>query len=71
MTPLVILGCGYVGSRLARAALAAGRPVRVCGRSTGKLAPLGALGAEVKYVDAAIPKQLVTVMSGMAGATVV
>jgi nucleoside-diphosphate-sugar epimerase len=71
MTPLIILGCGYVGTRLARAALAAGRPVRVCGRSTGRLAPLAALGAEVKYVDAAVPKQLGPAMSGLPGATVV
>ena len=54
----IVLGCGYVGSRIARAALAEGRTVRVCARSTGKLAPLGALGAEVKYLDAGIPKQL-------------
>ncbi|HEY6180318.1 MAG TPA: NAD-dependent epimerase/dehydratase family protein, partial [Kofleriaceae bacterium] len=71
MTPLIILGCGYVGSRLARAALADGRTVRVCGRSTGRIAPLGALGAEVKYLDAGVPKQLSTVMSGLHGATVV
>jgi nucleoside-diphosphate-sugar epimerase len=71
MTPLIILGCGYVGTRLARAALAAGRTVRVCGRSTGRLAPLTALGAEVKYVDAGVPKQLGPVMSSLPGATVV
>jgi nucleoside-diphosphate-sugar epimerase len=70
-TPLIILGCGYIGDRLARAALAAGRPVRVCARSTGRLAPLGALGAQIKYLDAAVPKQLPVALSGMAGATVV
>lgn len=70
-TPLIILGCGYIGSRLARAALAAGREVRVCGRSTGRLAPLGALGAQIKYLDAAVPKQLPVALSGMHGATVV
>jgi nucleoside-diphosphate-sugar epimerase len=67
----MILGCGYVGSRIARAALAEGRPVRVCGRSTGKLAPLGEAGAEVKYLDAAIVKQLGPVLSGVSGGTVV
>jgi nucleoside-diphosphate-sugar epimerase len=67
----MILGCGYVGSRLARAALADGRTVRVCGRSTGKLAPLGEAGAEVKYLDAAIVKQLGPVLSGVSGGTVV
>lgn len=69
-TPLVILGCGYVGSRVARAALAAGRPVRVCGRSTGKLAPLGELGAEVKYVDVMNPKQTTLACASIAGGTV-
>lgn len=71
MAPLVILGCGYVGARLARAALAAGRTVRVCARSTGRLAPLGALGAEVKYLDAGVPRQFTGAVSGLPGATVV
>jgi len=71
MVPLVILGCGYVGARLARAALAEGRTVRVCARSTGRIAPLAALGAEVKYLDVAVPKQLAPVLSGLPGATVV
>jgi nucleoside-diphosphate-sugar epimerase len=71
MTPLIILGCGYVGTRLARAALAAGRTVRVCGRSTGRMSALTSLGAQVKYVDAAIPKQLGPAMSSLPGATVV
>lgn len=70
VTHLVILGCGYVGSHVARAALAAGRPVRVCGRSTGKLAALGELGADVKYVDAANPKQLTLACASMHGGTV-
>jgi nucleoside-diphosphate-sugar epimerase len=71
MVPLIILGCGYVGSRLARAALADGRTVRVCRRSTGQLAPLGALGAQIKYLDAGIPKQLGPVLTGLPGATVI
>jgi nucleoside-diphosphate-sugar epimerase len=71
MVPLIILGCGYVGARLARAALADGRTVRVCARGTGRLAPLGELGAQVKYVDAGVPKQLGPAMSGLPGATVV
>lgn len=71
VTPLIILGCGYVGSRIARAALAAGRTVRVCSRSPGKLVPLGELGAEVKYVDAAMPKPLTLSLSGLPGATVI
>lgn len=71
VTPLIILGCGYLGDHLARAALAAGRPVRVCARSTGRLAPLGALGAEVKYLNAGLPKTINPVLSGWPGATVV
>ncbi len=71
MRPLTILGCGYVGTRLAKAALAAGRPVRVCARGTGRLSALGELGAEVKYLDAAIVKQLGPVLSGVSGGTVV
>lgn len=71
MTPLIVVGCGYVGSRIARAALAAGRPVRVCARGTGKLAPLQALGAEVKYLDAGMPKQLPVALASMQGCTVI
>lgn len=69
--PLVILGCGYIGDRLARTALAAGRTVRVCARSLSRLAPLAELGAEVKYVDAAMVKQFTGALSGLPGATVV
>ncbi|MDX2088029.1 MAG: NAD-dependent epimerase/dehydratase family protein [Kofleriaceae bacterium] len=72
MTPIAILGCGYVGSRIARAALAAGRTVRVCGRSTGRLQPQFApLGGEVKFLDATTPKNFVAALSGLHGATVV
>ena len=67
---MIILGCGYIGDRVARAALAAGRTVRVCARSTGRLAPLGELGAHIKFVDAAVPKQMTGALSGLAGATV-
>lgn len=68
-TPLVILGCGYIGTNVARAALAAGRPVRACRRSTGKIAALGELGAEVKYMDATMPKQLTAALASMHGGT--
>jgi hypothetical protein len=71
MTPLIILGCGYLGDRMTRAALTEGRVVRVCARSTGRLAPLGALGAEIKYVNAALPKNLGQALSGLPGATLV
>ena len=69
--PLTILGCGYVGTRLAKAALAADRPVKVAGRSTGKLAPMQELGATVKYLDAGIVKQIAPICSGTSGGTVV
>lgn len=69
--PLVILGCGYVGSAIARAGLAAGRPVRVCRRSTSKLAELGELGAQVKYLDASQPKQLTAALASSHGGTAV
>lgn len=71
MRPLIILGCGYIGDRLARAALAAGRQVRVCARSTGRLAPLVELGAELKYLDVAMPKQVPPALASLPGATVV
>jgi nucleoside-diphosphate-sugar epimerase len=71
VNPLVIFGCGYVGTRLAKAALAGGRKVRVCSRSTGRLQPLAALGAEVKFLDATTPKNFTSAMSSMHGSTVV
>jgi len=71
MVPLIILGCGYVGTRLARTALAEGRTVRVAGRSTGRLSALAPFGAQVKYLDVAVPKQIAPTISGLAGATVV
>jgi nucleoside-diphosphate-sugar epimerase len=70
-SPLIILGSGYVGSRLARAAIANGRTVRVCARSTGRLAALGELGAQIKHVDASVPKSFVAATAGLSGATVV
>ena len=71
MTPLIILGCGYVGTRLARAALSAGRTVRVAARSTGRLSALTQAGAEVKFLDASVTKQIGPVLSSLPGATVV
>jgi nucleoside-diphosphate-sugar epimerase len=67
--PIVILGCGYVGACIARAAVA-DRVVRACARSTGRLAPLAELGVEVKHLDAGMPKSFTAVMSSMAGATI-
>ncbi|CAN5795500.1 SDR family oxidoreductase [soil metagenome] len=71
MTPLIIIGCGFVGGHLARAAVATGRPVRVLARSTGRLAPLSALGVEVKYLDVGLPTKIAPAISSLHGATVV
>ncbi len=68
--PLVVLGCGFIGSRVARAALAAGRQVRVASRSPAKLAPLAALGAEVVHLDAAKPRQFGIALQGLKHASV-
>jgi tryptophan 2,3-dioxygenase len=53
MADWLILGCGYVGGRLARALLANGQRVRVCARNTQRLEPLAAAGAQVHALDAA------------------
>jgi nucleoside-diphosphate-sugar epimerase len=71
VSQLVILGCGYLGSHLARAALAAGRPVRACARGVAKLQPLADAGAEVKYTDVTIPKQLTLALASNHGGTVI
>ncbi|MBL9018387.1 MAG: NAD-dependent epimerase/dehydratase family protein [Myxococcales bacterium] len=68
--PLIILGCGYVGTAVARAARAAGRTVRACARGSGRLQPLLAEGIEVKYLDAAIPKQITAAVASLHGGTV-
>jgi len=60
-----------VGSHIARAALAAGRTVRVCRRSTGKVAALGELGAQIKYLDASQPKQLTAALASSQGGTAI
>jgi nucleoside-diphosphate-sugar epimerase len=71
VAPLVILGCGYVGTRIAKAALAAGRTVRTGTRSTGRLQPLGALGAEIKFLEATVPKHFTAACASIAGGTVI
>jgi nucleoside-diphosphate-sugar epimerase len=70
VTPVVILGCGYVGTRVALAALAEGRAVRACARKTARLADLGARGAEIKYVEAGTPKLFTPAIAGAAGGLV-
>jgi uncharacterized cupin superfamily protein/nucleoside-diphosphate-sugar epimerase len=67
---LVILGCGYIGSRVARAALADGRTVRVCARNVARLEPLHALGADVHALDATKLRQFGPALNGLAYPTV-
>jgi nucleoside-diphosphate-sugar epimerase len=63
--PYVLLGCGYVGTRLAQSLLADGARVRVCARRAGPLEPLRALGAEVGYLDAARPQMFQSALHGV------
>src|SRR5262245_28992142 len=53
----VILGCGFVGKRLARELLGAGETVRVCSRNVDKLGDLVALGARPQKIDATKARQ--------------
>jgi nucleoside-diphosphate-sugar epimerase len=57
-------------SRVARAALAAGRSVRVCSRHAAKLEPLRLLGAEVRTFDAVKIRSFGPALEGASGATV-
>jgi nucleoside-diphosphate-sugar epimerase len=52
MNDWVIIGCGYVGTRLARKLLAGGQTVRALSRHPEKLAPLTELGARVQHLEA-------------------
>lgn len=61
----VIFGCGYVGTRLARALLADGHPVRACARNVDRLTPLAELGAELHRIDASRPKQFGPALRGL------
>jgi tryptophan 2,3-dioxygenase len=53
MTDWVILGCGYVGSRLAKELLAERVKVRTCARHLDRLTDLATAGAAVHQLDAA------------------
>ncbi len=63
--PVVILGCGYVGTRLAQSLLADGIQTRVCARRTAILDPLRARGADVHYVDGGRPHQFAPALAGL------
>ena len=72
MADWAILGCGYVGTRLARALLAeGGHRVRVCARNTTRLQPLGELGAEVHALDAAKSRAFGPALYGLSSPIVV
>src|SRR5262249_54546654 len=64
MNEWVILGCGYVGKRIARALLADGEKLRVCSRNVEKLADLVALGARAQKIDATKPRQFAPALYG-------
>ena len=63
--PYVILGCGYVGTRLAQSLLADGVRVRVGARRVALLEPLREQGAEVVYFDAGRPHQFGPALLGL------
>ena len=63
--PYVILGCGYVGTRLAQSLLAEGARVRVCARRVALLEPLRELGADVHYMDGGRPHQFGPALLGL------
>lgn len=65
LPPYVILGCGYVGTRLAQSLLADGGRVRVGARRVALLEPLRELGAEVVYFDAGRPHQFGPALLGL------
>lgn len=65
LPPYVILGCGYVGTRLAQSLLADGARVRVGARRVALLEPLREQGAEVVYFDAGRPHQFGPALLGL------
>jgi tryptophan 2,3-dioxygenase len=66
-----ILGCGYVGTRLARSLLVAGHRVRVCARNAARLSSLGKDGAEVHELDGADARAFGPALAGLRSAVVV
>jgi nucleoside-diphosphate-sugar epimerase len=72
MADWAILGCGYVGTRLARALCAeGGHRVRVCARNGARLEPLRAVGAEVYAMDAAKSRAFGPALYGLTSPIVV
>ncbi len=71
MADWAILGCGYVGTRLARALLAEGVRVRVAARSASRLEPLAELGAHVHALDASKSRAFGPALYGLSSPVVV
>ncbi len=66
-----ILGCGYVGTRLADALLADGERVRVCARRVDRLAALQVVGAELHSFDATKSRAFGPALHGLRSPVVV
>ena len=72
MADWAILGCGYVGTRLARAlAVEGGHRVRACARNGARLEPLRAVGVEVYAMDAAKSRAFGPALYGLTSPVVV
>lgn len=71
MADWAILGCGYVGGRLARTLAAAGERVRVCARNTTRLEPLAELGVQVQAFDATKSRAFSAALYGLTSPNVV
>jgi uncharacterized cupin superfamily protein/nucleoside-diphosphate-sugar epimerase len=67
----IVLGSGYIGSRVARAALDRGRRVRVATLHPARHEDLRLLGAEVRPLDATKTRAFGPALEGAHGATVV
>jgi tryptophan 2,3-dioxygenase len=71
MADWAILGCGYVGERLARTLAAAGERVRVCARNTARLEPLAPHGVQVQAFDATKARAFSAALYGLTSPIVV
>ena len=70
MSDWVILGCGYVGTRLARVLLESGHRVRACGRKLERLVELQHAGAQLQAIDGAKSRTFGPALYGMSSPTV-